>query len=243
MTTINAKLEKGHWVATESDVETLAHDRYANAVAVSGADGTYLRVLLVAAQAELGRPRGRAAARVNTEAQLAVLGRAHERFYAAVLRGIVTPDVAIEPDLPADEQRRRSLERNARSAFARTAMHALVRYVEAGGDLRTLEAANTTKTALRAAVAPPEPTDKVQRQITRAEGALLRAVRRQVRDNPDNARHTLERLLAEFQKALDDLEPEVEEEPAATMVTRRSIADRGPQRTRVGVPQLHRGAT
>lgn len=241
MTTIIAKLSKGHWVATEHDVEVLAQERYANALVVSNSDSTYLKVVLVASQAKLGRPRGRAA-RFNAEAQLTVLNGVHEVFYAAVLRGVTTPDVAIEPTLDSKEQRRRSLERNSRSAFARSALSTLTGFVKGGGDLRTLDPETVTKTGLRAAVAPPEPEDKVARQIQRASGALFRAIGRRARDNPEAAREEVERVMDELQKVLDSLNGDEAEHTATTTVVGAKPRDVGPARTRVGPPMLHRGA-
>jgi len=244
MNGIVAKLVKAHYVVhNEHEVETLAAERYTSNVVVAQADGTYLRVLLVGTQAKLGRPRGRAAARVNAEAQLAVLVETHERFYAAVLRGVTTPDIAIEADIDSKEQRRRSLERNSRSAFARSAMSTLTAFVKGGGDLRTLDAETVTKAGLRAAVAPPEPEDKVARQIQRASGALLRAVTRRARDNPDEAAREIEGIMDELQKVLDSLNGGEQPEPGATTVVAGARPrDTGPARTRVGTPLLNRGA-
>lgn len=243
-TNIVAKLVKAHYVVhNEAEVETLAAERYASNTVVAQADGTYLRVLLVGTQAKLGRPRGRAP-KVNGEAQLTVLGEVHERFYAAVLRGVTTPEVAIEPDLDSKEQRRRALERNSRSAFARSAMSTLVAFIKGGGDLRSLDPETVTKAALRAAVAPPEPEDKVARQIQRASGALLRAIGRRARDNPEAARTEVETIMDELQKVLDSLDGEAEtEHTATTTVVGVRPRDTGPARTRVGTPtMLHRGA-
>lgn len=240
MTTIIAKLTKGHWVATEHDVELLAHERYANAVIVASSDSTYLKVALVAAQAKLGRPRR--AGKPNAEAQLTVLNAIHEMFYPAVLRGVTTPDIAIEADLDSKEQRRRSLERNSRSAFARSAMSTLTAFVKGGGDLRGLNPETVTKANLRAAVAPPEPEDRVARQIQRARGALLRAITRRARDNPEEAAQEVESLMEELQKVLNSLDGKSDTEPDETTVVARP-RDTGPARTRVGTPLLNRGAT
>lgn len=242
-TNIVAKLVKAHYVVhNESEIETLAHERYTSNTVVAQADGTYLRVLLVGTQAKLGRPRGRAA-RVNAEAQLTVLGEVHELFYAAVLRGITTPEVAIEPTLDPKEQRRRSLERNSRSAFARSAMSTLATFVKGGGDLRTLNAEEVTKAALRAAVAPAEPTDKIARQVQRARGALLRAITRRARDNPEEAATEVKSLMDELQKVLDGLGEPAQDHTATTTVVGARPRDAGPTRTRVGTPtMLHRGA-
>lgn len=247
MTTIIAKLEKGHWVANEHEVEILAQERYANAVVVARADGTYLKVILVAAQAKLGnKPRRRAVAlsKADIEAQAGVLKSVHERFYPHVLKGITTADVAIEDGLDTSESRRRSLERNARSAFARSAYSTLRAYAEAGGDLRALDAAVVSKAGLRKALAPPEPTDRIARAIQRSQQSLMRAIARQAKRDVDTARESIETTIEALNNMLEQLGGEVEaEEPGATTVVGRAAApDRGAARTRVGVPMLNRGA-
>lgn len=235
-TSIIDKLEAHPGNATEAQVEQLAHARYSAGAQASRADSTYFRVLLVACQAKLGgikRGPGRRAA-PDIKGQLGVLDAAHERFYAAVLRGVTTPDVAADDTLDRAERQRRMLERNARSGFARTAKSALWAFAEAGGDLRTLDPATTSKTAIRAALAPAEPTDKVARQIERSHGALIRAVQRQARASPDTARETVGRLMDEFQKLLDGLD----DEGAADLGATTTVAARSPTRTRVGVPVM-----
>jgi len=166
-----------------------------------------------------------------------------KRFYAAVLRGVTTEDIAIEEGLDADEQRRRSLERNRRSAFARSAKSTVSAFITGGGDVRALDPNTVSKAALRKAVAAPEPTDKAARQIATAKGALLRAITRRARGDPEAARAEVEGLMDELQKVLDELggEPEQPQHEATTVVGLR-VPDRGPARTRVGQPLLHRGA-
>jgi hypothetical protein len=241
MVTIVTKLEKGHWVANEHEVETLAHERYANASVVAHADGTYLKVILVAAQAKLGakrRGKPKAMSKADIEAQTQVLKGVHDRFYPHVLKGITTPDIAAEDGIDTTESRRRSLERNARSAFARSAYSTLRAYAEAGGDLRALDAALVSKVALRKALAPPEPTDRIARAVQRSQKALLRALTRQAARNPDAAREAIEGTLEALNGILEQLGGEEDEETEET-TTR---AERVPQRTRVGVPLLNRGA-
>lgn len=242
MTTIIEKLSSHPAGATEAQVEQLAHARYTAGSQASRADSTYFRVLLVACQSKLGgikRGPGRRSA-VDVKGQLAVLDAAHERFYAAVLRGVTTPEVAAEEGLERAERQRRMLERNARSGFARSAKSALWAYAEAGGDLRGLDPVEVTKSSLRAALAPAEPTDKVARQIGRAEGSLIRAIQRQARASPDEARGTVERLMDEFQKLIDGLS----DEGAADMGATTTVAAAGTRgahtRTRVGTPMLNR---
>lgn len=245
MTNLLAKIEKHHWVANEHEVETLSRDRYTNAHAVSMADGTYLKVILVASQAKLGPARRSKGLlkKADIEAQAQVLTGVHDRFYPHVLKGITTEDIANEENLATTESRRRSLERNRRSAFARSAKSTLLLYVEAGGDLRTLDAAHTSKESIRKALAPPEPTDRIARQIQRSQKALMRAIARQVRRDPVAAETSVNSAMAELQAVLDALEGnEVEAGTTTVVPAGRAPAERAAQRTRVGVPMLNRGA-
>lgn len=243
MTNIIEKLEAHPAGATEAQVEQLAHAMYTAGSQARRADSTYFRVLLIACQAKLGGPRGRGRRpALDAQAQLTVLEATHERFYAAVLRGVTTEDVAHADGLDTAEKQRRMLERNRRSGFARSAVSTLRAFTEAGGDLRGLDAATASKSAVRAALKPEEPTDKVARQISRSEGALLRAIARQARASPDAAAGTVERLMGELQKVLDDLgtEPEQPEHTATTTILGRAAPH---TRTRAGQPaQLHRPA-
>ncbi len=224
----------------EQRVENLARERVTSAIVVSNADVTYLSMLVDAMQSQLGKTRR---GKINGEQQTQVLAQVDKRFYAAVLRGVTTEDIAIEDGLDADELRRRSLERNRRSAFARSTKSTVALFIEGGGDVRTLDPATVSKAALRKAVAKPEPEGKEQRILLRAEGQILRAVGRLARASPDAAADELGRLIEHFQKALDNLggEPEEPQHHATTVVGVRA-PDRGPQRTRAGVPLLNRGA-
>lgn len=240
MTTIIHKLERNPAGATDAQVEQLAQARYTAGIEVSRTDGIYLHVLVAACQAKLGPlRRGRAPA---AAAQLSVVDAIHDRFYAAVLRGITTQDVMPEDGLEAKEQQRRTLERNRRSTFARTAKATLVAFARGGGDLRSLDATSVSKAQLRAAVAPPPTGDKTQQRIARGEGVLLRAIRRQARDAPDAARTTVERLMDEFQKVLDGLTDEQTADVGATTTLVARGAAKGHTRTHVGTPMLNRPA-
>jgi uncharacterized membrane protein YccC len=70
---------------------------------------------------------------------------------------------------------------------------------------RTLDPNTVSKAALRKAIAAPEPTDKVGAQIERSKGALLRAITRRARGDPEAARTEVEGLMDELQKILADL--------------------------------------
>lgn len=160
-------IEKAGYVASESQIEELAHD-----VAVGkSADSTYLRVLVVAVQTALKAKRQRAATAV---------GVAHDRFYAAVLRGVGADDITPK-------------ERRRRATFARTAASTLRSFVRAGGDIRSLEVATVTKGSLRAfgITEVPEGT-RYGRIATRAQEQLVRALKRM---KPAEARRTLAAVL------------------------------------------------
>lgn len=237
--TIIAKLVQGNWAANEAQVESLAHERYTNASAVTLADGTYLRVLLVAIQARLGRKtRGR----VPLDTQAQVLEETHTKFYDAVLRGVTTDEIAIDETLPQAERSARALERNRRSAFARSAKSTLAGAAAAGVDLRGLDAATVTKSSLRALTAPPEASDKTVRQINRSRGALLRAIGRRAKIEPDEARREIEATIEALEQLATGLD--AAPQPTTSRTERRAAPpDRGPARTRVGTPvMLNRGA-
>lgn len=226
-------LVKHHYVATEAQVESLAREQYSAASQVAVANSTYLRVLVAGCQAELGGKRTRAPAR--PEAHLAVLEKVHQRYYEAVLRGVTTDDIAQDATLDRDERGRRQLERNRRSAFARSAATTLRNYVRAGGDLRALEVDSVSKSELQTFVASQESpdVDKFGMRIARAEKSILNAIKQQARASPDKAAANLEALLERLQRALADLAPDkaLVARPPGDHITARDHA-----RTRIGVP-------
>lgn len=227
------KIASAHYVANDAQIEALAREQYTATAQVGVANSTYLRVLVVGCQAELGGRRGRAPAR--PDAHLAVLERVHERFYACVLRGVTTEDVTPDDTLDRAEKARRMLERNRRSGFARSAATTLRNYIQAGGDLRALDVETTTKTALQqfvASKAAPD-MDKIGSRVARAEKTLLTALKRMAKEDPDRAAEVMEAITERLQVALSELEPSpqvVAGTPAEATPTGRHA------RTRVGVP-------
>lgn len=219
-----------HYVATAAQVELLAHERYTNNTAVLQSDETYLRVTLQGCLARLGKSRRKA----NEQDQLTVLEDVNKPFYEAVLRGVTTPDVAPDDSVDDEERARRTQARNSRSGFARSSKSTLKTFIEAGGDLRSLDVLSVTKRQIREAFKPPEPTDKVARQIQRAEAALMRALTRQARASPETAEASAQALIAALEAAIEDLgEPEAE--APAPPPPQRPV-ERAAQRTRVGIP-------
>lgn len=227
------KIESSHYVANEAQLETLAHDAYKADTLVQRTGNVYLRVVVAACQAKLGPVRrGKAP---SPDSQLSVLDEVHEPFYLAILRGVTTTDVAPDPKHEAAERNRRTLERSRRTTFARSAKSTLASFARNGGDIRALKVETVTKASLRAATAPAQASET--EPITRAQDAIVRAITRQAREDPDGARAELERVMDELQKVLDSLASEPDHASTTTIVASRQHA-----RTRVGTPQLHRSA-
>lgn len=197
------KITAAHFVANPQLIEALAHEWYAGTAAVRALDGTYLRVLIVGVQAEIG-PKTRR--RPDVQSQVEAIEKVNETFYAAVLRGVTTPEIAHAEGLDPVESTRRSIERNRRSTFARSAKSTLIAYVKAGGDLRTLAVAETTKTILRNFV--NQTTDAQARDeatVLRAQTTIVRVVAREAGEDVDAARTRLEAVIAKLTEALEGL--------------------------------------
>jgi hypothetical protein len=187
---------------TEAQIESLAAERLHNATVRDGFDSTYLRVIITAVQAKLGdKVKGR---RLAAGGQLKALDDVNAPFYAAVLRGVTTPEIAADPSLPLDAQRLRTLERNRRSTFARTAKSTLVSWIREGGDIRAIDVMTVSKGELRASVnAARTDGEEPQSRVERAQAAIISHAQRQA---PEAARETLEEAIEALQAALAQLD-------------------------------------
>lgn len=226
---------KSQYALNESQIETLAAKRTQSLIAVDTSDGTYLRALVSATQAKTGPKRGRSP---SDEAQLAVLEPIAVLFYAAVLRGVTTPDIAIEANMEQGDVAKRNRERNRRATFARSAKSTLVAWIKAGGDVRGIDVNTVTKTELRQSTQAATQDDgglAPESRIERATKTILATV---AREGPDLARQHLESAIEALQEALDALPADEEAEHGESTVIR----------TRVGTPTfreprvLNRGA-
>lgn len=122
---------------SDSDIRKLAR----NAAQGDTSRGAYLRALIETAQAEGGT--------------VAALKATHARFYPVVQAAVITPDIAPANRAAAPERKRRALERNRRSNFARSAYATVRRWLKVEGhDLMALKAVSVTKSQLLAE-APP----------------------------------------------------------------------------------------
>lgn len=225
------KIESANHVATEQQIEMLAQNHYTSQTAGARADGTYLKAVIVAVQSKFGK-RG---ARPKADTQLAVLTGVHDRFYAAVLRGVTTSDIAPDESVDRTERQRRNIERNRRSNFARTAMSVLTGYVERGGDLRGIDVATVTKGALREFGRPELSGDPLAARVVRSRESLVRAIARRARGDPAGAKAAAEAAIAALRTLLASIivQPDVGE---TTVI--------GSRRTRAGQPVMvhHAGA-
>lgn len=206
MASIEEKIEKAHYVASEQDVELLAAAHLACDEATKRTDGAYLRILIAGLQAQFGRPtRGKRKElnKADLDTQSTFLADLHGKLYQAVLRGVATNEVAVNPErVKPDEQRRRVALINARANFARSAASTIQSYIRAGGDIRTLVVETVTKSGLRTWVrasqgAPPS-VGKIESALHRIE---LQA-RAMMADNPDEARELVEECVRRLQSLL-----------------------------------------
>lgn len=207
---------------TEREIESLAAERVRQAGDVAKSDGTYLSALIVAVQSKLGAKRGK---RPATDAQLAALDETHGVYYAAVLRGVTTPDIAIEAHVEHGEAMRRTRERSRRATFARSAKSTLATWCKAGGDLRALDADKVSKTELRtSAQAADEPEGSAeQRSLRRATERIAKVIAQTARGSPANARAWLEGIIAELTEKLEEIPDDAERHADSTVVTRTRV--------------------
>lgn len=221
----SASLARAGYLASDAAVASLARDYMASRNSADIVRSSYLRVLVAHAQHELGN------ARVSERTQLDVLERVNARLYAVILRAVTTPDVANAEDLEPAERRRRALERNSRSAFARTAKSTLASWIKAGGKLPSLDPAEVSKGALRELYAqqragPSTLADRISRAESRLESLLLKVAK----EDLDAARDMVEALRERLETVLEtepDAEEQaaVEEQPAPLTRTRKKIGE------------------
>lgn len=225
---------KSQYALNESQIESLAAKRTVSIVTVDQLDGTYLRALITGVQSKLGPKKGRTP---SDEAQLAALETIAVPFYAAVLRGVTTPDIALEANMEHALVVVRNRERNRRATFARSAKSTLVAWIEAGGDVRAIDVNTVTKTELRQSTLAASSDDRGLAPESRIERATKTILATVAREGPDLARAHLESAIEALQEALEALPAEAAHEESTVI------------RTRVGTPtfrdqprQLHRGA-
>jgi hypothetical protein len=214
MSTIQ-NIEQKNFLATEDDVERMAREFRDAQVLGRGTAGTYLKILLAAIQAVLlGKPVLRAPrgpSPVMTDEAIAeqreALEATNTRLYAAVLRGAVTPDIADSEGLRPEEARRRALERNRRTNYARSAVSTLRAYLRSGGDLRRVAVPSASKGALAAQAANPSrepvsPEDAARRSVQRVTGRLTGVIENIAQEDRKLATQALQLAMDEVSQLL-----------------------------------------
>lgn len=206
-TAIFSALAARLYQATDDDIKALARTHLQADKAGKEAKNAYLRTVVAAIQVELGTQPRKAPARGKRrkltaavrEQQAEALDRVHKHHYALVLEGITTPDVADNEKLPAEERTNRSLERNARSNFARTVKHVISKYIEAGGDITLLVVPTLQKSALdEAGSAGADVTDTKERlklRIDKDAKRIENTVKELLEEDPRAAHMALEATI------------------------------------------------
>lgn len=154
---ILTKIQNAKFLASDTDIEAMARDRQSATHSEAVITGTYLRVLAAHLAHEAPGVKRRRLTDADVTQHLAALRSINNRCYAAVSRAVITSDVADSTKLPRADRAIRAQERNRRTNYARTAVSALRRYVEAGGDVRNLDVPTITKGHLRARAARMKP--------------------------------------------------------------------------------------
>jgi len=191
---------KAKYSMTETQVEALAEE-YATATGTTHRVGmTYLRVLVTACQSVTGNKKTRGSSRLD---QSAIVEDVANKYYAAVLRGVTTSDIAADVAQPKEEQTRRARERNRRSTFARASKSVLAAFVKAGGDLRELDAETVTRDPLAKFVRESRGERAARFEIERRITAIIRIAGQ----DPETARLDLGEAIEALQNAMDALSP------------------------------------
>lgn len=149
----------------------------------------YLRILV--ARAKVAARQGKKNP-TPTQARRAV-DAAHERMYDVVLKAVTTPDIAPDDALKPIDRAWRSLERNRRSNFARTAKYVLDAWLDAGGRLMNVPVDVTREWLRKHTAANPErEPDRLAGSFERSADRIFKAATALV----EGDRVAAERLIA-----------------------------------------------
>jgi hypothetical protein len=190
-------------VATVEDVKELTRNAMDASAQVSETRQTYLSWLIGTTQAEL-----RGTKDITDEMQAKSLAIVHKRFYPAVLEVVATADIADVPRLRAEEKTRRSLERNRRSNFARSAYSTVKSWLKSGSrDFMALKPDRVTKSQLlaetpRSNVVRAVKPDKVRERVTEFVEKVLNSTRQLANSDAAGARAILDEALQRIAKEL-----------------------------------------
>lgn len=184
-------LSKTGYIVTDATLAALAREYVSGIEQVDNVRGNYLRILVAHSQRDITRSGGKRASRIQCEG---AVNAAHDHLYAVIMEAVTTQDIAHSDDLPDDERMRRSLERNRRSNFARTAKSTLLAWIAAGGKLMSLRPADVTKEGLRKLYARRSPEAPLSERMERIARSLERRVKELAEEDMDEAREFVDEL-------------------------------------------------
>jgi hypothetical protein len=207
-------IQKANYEADDAAIETLARQYHESLQAQGTTRGVYLRVLLAATQKAVSghvtlRAR-RKAADIPDDVRathLTAFEACNTRLYSAVLRGVVSSEVEDREGLRAEERRKRALERNRRTNFARSAAATLRAFIRGGGDVTALAVPTATKMGIAAATdTPSRPrvsgAELARRRIQRAAERLSALVESLAGSDKAQAVEALRRAMAPVNELL-----------------------------------------
>lgn len=183
--TLLPPLEENLYLVSDADLAKFAVVSVAVADTLQTFRQAYMRVLLAGTQVAIGiaKPTQRTPKNYSTlkddvrATQIRALNDTHARYYSIILAAITTPDIVDSLRLGADERKRRSIERNRRSNYARSAKSTLAAYLNVGYDLCELNVLKASKTMVRGLVAQrktPSEEEMVGALPERIEAAVKR---------------------------------------------------------------------
>jgi hypothetical protein len=232
---ILTQIANANYLATPETIEKLAATRFDSQALADRAQGTYFRAVLASTQKAIaGKPtlrvrgNGRAALTAPQIANhLETFERVNAELYGAVIRGSVTPEVADSESLKPEVRRERSLARNRRTNYARTAASAIRGFIRGGGDLTRIAVGSATKSELlkrgvNATTGTPE--SRVERAATR----LMSSLEALGKDDEVAARELLQTTLKKSTELLAKLGGKSTTKPD------RAMAEHLPLKTSVG---------
>jgi hypothetical protein len=203
MSNVIDQIREANYLVSEAEIEQLAV-MYTDVSNTQGtADGSYFKILLAGCQAGLGK--GKRKHPNLKEVQTKMLDEVHLKYYNAVLRGVMTDEIAIVDGLDEEELRRRRVEQLRRATFARSAKSTLYTFIDLGGDIRPLDVADTTKNGLRKKINEMQGIPTWEQAVSAKRAKIENICRKLALTNPGQAREILESVLQHLQDVLDGI--------------------------------------